>query len=460
MKTINEGNSNICMILGKQEIKVAKYRLMKYLLDAESNEGILLQNTITGQMVLLNAEEESLIKNLPDNVNENMKPLVESFFLVPEDYNEKQTVLQLREIMKKLFNPKGIKSYTILTTTNCNARCFYCYENELPHFDMNESTANKLVEYIEKHKGEGAIELHWFGGEPLIREDRISQICNSLKDRGIKYVSRMTSNGYLFTKDLIEKAATQWKLNSVQITLDGTEEIYNNTKKYIHAEESPYQRVLNNIQDLLAQDIHVIIRLNLDKHNMQDLWKLADELNTSIKDFEKINVYTHVLFEDAGFMPIKRNDESRALLYNSQVELNKHLKELGLYKGHKGLPFLKTHNCMADTDNAIAVFPDGKLFKCEHVQKGDEVGNIKDDIYIEQKRDKYLVTAELDECGECPIYPSCILLENCQGKKDKNRFTCRYDIELYRQSLVGYHRSKTMCNSDVKELPHNNNNTI
>ena len=70
--------------------------------------------------------------------------------------------------ISKLLTEKGIENYTILTTTNCNARCFYCYESNLPHINMEETTAKRLVEYMIENKESNTLRRHWFGGEPLV----------------------------------------------------------------------------------------------------------------------------------------------------------------------------------------------------------------------------------------------------------------------------------------------------
>ena len=443
MKTIVGGKPHVVKLLGKQRLKDTEYRLMNYVLKTQCDDGVLIHNAITGKLVLLSTEEANFLNSLPYARIEAMTELIEDYFLVPIAFDEKETVQKLRSLIKRLEPTKGIESYTILTTTNCNARCFYCYESDLPHINMDEATADRLVEYMIEHRGNKTLKLHWFGGEPLVCLNRIDQICEGLKEKGIKYVSSMTSNGYLFNEEIAEKAVTSWKLDSVQITLDGTEDIYNKTKAYVNVQGSPYKRVLENIQLLLDKGVRVIIRLNLDKHNADDLGRLVSELNGKIKRKNRIEVYSHVLFEDAGFDPIRRDEEGRELLYNRQIELNTELEKLGLGKNHKALPFLKTHNCMADTDSAAAVYPDGKLFKCEHIYIGDEYGTIDTDIINHEGIEKFQLMTERDECASCPIYPSCILLRNCQGVMDKNQYTCKYEVELSTKSLIThYNHSK------------------
>ena len=58
-----------------------------------------------------------------------------------------------------------------------------------------------------------------------------------------------------------------WALRQVQITLDGTHDVYNSVKGYVLPKEDPYLRVLNNVDNLLTEGISVSIRLNMDTHN-------------------------------------------------------------------------------------------------------------------------------------------------------------------------------------------------
>ena len=128
----------------------------------------------------------------------------------------------LRTMQKE---PEHITTYTIFTTTDCNARCFYCYEMGRSRIPMSDETAYKAATYIAAHCGGEKVHLHWFGGEPLFNKQVIDIICTDLTEKGIIYDSMMISNGYLFDKDTVEQAVSHWKLKSVQITLDGTEEI-------------------------------------------------------------------------------------------------------------------------------------------------------------------------------------------------------------------------------------------
>ena len=123
-----------------------------------------------------------------------------------------------------LTKPKGpvpITHYTILPTTACNARCYYCFEKGTKVETMTEQTANDVVEFIKKHHGGEKVSILWFGGEPSLCPNRITQISNGLRVNGVKFVSQMISNGYAFDEGLVEEAVNNWNLRFIQITFDG-----------------------------------------------------------------------------------------------------------------------------------------------------------------------------------------------------------------------------------------------
>lgn len=439
MKTVSEGNLNVSKLLGKQRLKNVEYRKMKYLLQSECDEGILLHNVITGKLVLLEGTESLILQTLPCACSEEIAALIEDYFLVPINYDEYVTVNQLRLLMKKIFASGGINGYTILPTTSCNARCFYCYQSEYSHINMSEETANRVVDFMVEHKGTKPLHISWFGGEPLVGIDRINQICSELKNRDVDYTSSMISNGYLFTESIVESANELWRLKSVQITLDGTEAIYNQTKAYVAVSGSPYYRVLDNIELLLSKGIRVNVRLNLDQHNRNDLQELIEYLMERFGKFKRFDAYVHVLYENEGYEPIKRDQESRKSLAELQTQLNSIILEKGRGRYHRVLPQIKLHSCMADSMNSLVVFPNGQLYKCEHVMPGDEVGNIESGVVVTNNIEKFQKPIELRTCSDCSLLPSCYLLKECEGVLERNPEKCKFDVDSRTLALVDHY---------------------
>lgn len=444
MIIIETGDAKTKRLLGKQEPQNTKYRMIRYVLRAECEDGILLYHVITGQMILLQKTEASILDKLPSCRNEEMDALIADFYLVPIGYDEKTTVHQLRKLLKRLFPVKGINSYLILTTTNCNARCAYCFENGIRRIDMDEAMAERVAVYIAKHKSKEEAELHWFGGEPLLCVDRIDQICRALAERRIGYQSVMTSNGYLFSDDIIRRATQNWKLRKVQITLDGTESVYNQIKGYVAANGSPYRRVLENVGKLLEAGIQVALRMNMDEESGEDLGKLTEELNERFSETKCLNVYVSKIQRE-------RTREAEMKLDRKVMEMNDCLEQMGLGKRKLQLPCLRIYSCMADSDESVVIFPDGRLGKCEDVHDEDAFGRI-DSERVSEELEAFREIFEYEYCERCPVYPTCILLRKCPTKQHEQYETCQMSISKCKEDILLWyetHRGETKNAKDA-----------
>ena len=212
MKTILSESESLGQLWGHPEAKETQYRWMKYLLRTEVEDGVLIHNNVTRHLILLTSEEAQSLENLPAKPTELMQELIANHFLVPENFDEYRSVNQLRRVLQSRETGDAINHYIILPTTYCNARCFYCYESDYPRVHMTEETAEKLIDFIDEHRQGKDVILDWFGGEPLVGVDRIDQITQGLRNRGVQFVSSMISNGYLFDEEVIERSISLWNL--------------------------------------------------------------------------------------------------------------------------------------------------------------------------------------------------------------------------------------------------------
>ena len=414
MKTILPAMEFITQLWGHPNPKDTVYRLMKYLLRIDVDDGLLLHNTVTGRLIHLTDTEKDLLSTLPGKPTESMRELIADHFLVPESFDEYSSVKQLRRILQNRETGNAVNHYVILPTTFCNARCFYCYESDYPRVHMTEETAEKLIQYIAEHRNGKDVILSWFGGEPLVGVKRIDQISQGLKDRGIPYKSSMISNGYLFDEDMITRAAELWQLERIQITLDGPEKVYNRIKAYVNASDNPYQRVLRNAEMLAEKGIRVNFRLNVGFHNKEDIRVLIEELGERYSGKPHISGYLSILYEGAGFEPVERSLAETIELVKIEDEFTARMKELKLVHDKWKAPSLEFKQCIADNPHAIVIQPDGGFCKCEHENILDSFGNLDTGILDLQKPLKWKESIEMsDNCSECPIYPACYMLRYC-----------------------------------------------
>lgn len=417
------------------------YRLMHYVIQQPMEKGMLLYNVLTRAVVFLSTEEVHKMEMNPSYI----PGFVSKWFAVPLDYDDRRLAREVRSVGKMLEKrPKGITNFTILTTTDCNARCFYCYEKGLRRIPMKEETVRKVAEFIVRNNPGEKVSLRWFGGEPLYNKRAITSICQSLIDVGIEYWSSMVSNGFLFDDETVAEAVDVWNLKKVQITLDGTEDVYNRIKAYIYPDCNAYRRVLRNIHRLVNAGVHVTVRLNIDRHNADDLLDLADVLVAEFGGQTFLDVYSRTLFETSPRgTAVLHNEAQRRELFEARMRLQEKLKK-GRIAAVKKLPHqLKLNRCIADDDASVLILPDGHLGKCGYILDDHWFGSLDsperdDTVLADFKR----VREEIDACAECPFYPECYRLVLCEETVHCYPEEREEKLQQVREQLLNLYRKK------------------
>lgn len=382
-------------------------RTQRYCTVLAVEEGYLLFNMLTREMLLLSENEWA-------NCLEN-NYLKEGRFVVGEKCEDREYAdfgrwfLETRQKKKEKLN-----SYTIFTTTDCNARCFYCFELGRSRMPMSKETAEKTARYIKNHSGGEKVKLSWFGGEPLYNWEAIDTICGILREEKVEYKSSAVSNGYLFNKETVKKAVEEWNLKTVQITLDGTEETYIKVKAYIYKEVNPYQTVMENIEHLLDAGVKVKIRLNMDLYNAEDLMKLVEELAQRFGRRKGIYVYAHHIFKGEEAMADSHTEEEWKDRTRAMIRLEDKIRECGLDSKAGISKQFKLNHCIADSGRAVTILPDGHIGLCEHFSEDEFIGHIDQEGFDEAVVKSWKEhSPEFPECAECVLYPECIQLKKC-----------------------------------------------
>ena len=379
-----------------------QYRLITYVVQQPVDDGLLLYNTLTCSMVLLTPDEAADITA--------QRELIDRWFLVPQEHDDRKLCRQVRQMAALLTPaPKVVTTYTILTTTGCNARCFYCYEQGTKPVTMSAETASRVARYIVAHRGSETVRISWFGGEPLVNAKVIDLICTELNGQGVPFRSEMITNGYLMDADMVQRAKNLWQLQKVQITLDGTEQTYNRVKAYVYQGVNAFERVLENIGQLIAVGIRVLIRLNVDKHNIGEMAELAELLHQHFGSNEHLSVYSHELFGE-------RTPEDNATLFAQRMQLEQQIAKHGILRIKELPKDIHLNQCMADNDGSVVIAPDGHLGKCEHFIDREFFGHIDSEERNEAILRKFKERrADIEACATCPFYPQCYRLVMCEN---------------------------------------------
>ena len=396
-------------MLGKQALRELVYRPITYVLTAEEADKRIYYNLLTHEMIAVdNSELES---------PEMRKYFIENWYLVPEEHDDKQLVDECRAVLTLMDSgPKKIHVFHIFTTLDCNARCFYCFEKRIPGLNMTRETASRVIEYMQEQADGAPIIIEWFGGEPLLNCSIIDYISCGLQKKRLHFESNMISNGLLFDKSLVEKAKKIWNLKKVQITLDGTRQVYKRIKAYETDFTDPFEVVLQNISSLLRAEIRVSIRLNIGPHNYKDMQNLVDFICEEFRGKEHLTVYVNPLFEI-----IKYSDEKKRFMYDLVDELNSKLNLLfGKKKENEFDRKIRNSSCMASGREAVTILPDGKVGVCRDNPYGALLGDIySKELDVRTRENFGRRFYREDKCRPCPVYPNCYIVNSCPNKDNR-----------------------------------------
>lgn len=423
-------------MLGKQIIQEQEYRPLTYVLTAEEEDQKIYYNLLTHEMVAINFSELDL--------SETRNYFIENWYLVPKEHDDQQLVDECRAVLTLMDSfPKKIHSFHIFTTLDCNARCFYCFEKRIPGSNMTLETAARVIEYIQEQADGHPINIVWFGGEPLFNYPVIDLITRTLRERELDFESEMISNGLLFDKALIEKANNVWNLKSVQITLDGTREVYTRVKAYVTDVADPFERVIQNIKSLIGSGMEVRIRLNVGSHNYKDMQSLVDFLCKEFKRDDKLFINATALFEVINY-----SDKKKKFLYDIIDELNRKLKNFFVRKNNNELVgTIVNKYCMASGREAVTILPDGKVGICPNVTNDALLGDIyTKEIDVKMREDFGRRFYREDKCRNCPMYPNCYVVNGCPNKN--NREGCD-PVKVQRQMARIRKKMKAKCRLDT-----------
>lgn len=408
LKVFLFGDRRIVSIIKKNVVSDKLYRLSDFSYPFSENGVFLLHNTLTGMTAALSKTEWSLVESGRDKlltgsqlIENGLGALVQNGFLVEKDAKDFEFYKQVISLLKLMSDEKpGTKTYTILPTTGCNARCVYCYEEGMPVYSMNEKTADRVVEFIEETRWQDKVTLIWFGGEPLAGSRIISRICAGLNEKNISFRSKLITNATMMTPELLDEAVALWHLELAQVSVDGERKEYEGRKQYIHPETHHYDAMMDAVGRMLNKGIKVSLRCNYDGKNLNSLKIFFDDVTARFGCPKNLSIYPAMLFQAQA-------EDTAVELYLRIQEVNDYLRELGL-RDKTTKPFrLKTNYCGADSgEKSVVIAPDGKLFHCEHLPGNTAFGSVNDWPIVINSDDRANSPAD-EKCKTCCFLPEC-----------------------------------------------------
>lgn len=418
-----------------------------YTISFRTNENIVAFNSFSGALVKIPFDKEEMFNFYLLNPDDLYPEDLEADFkrnMVYGGFLSEVNQLEMLKIahLRSKYNTSFVLGMTLMPTQWCNFRCPYCYE-DLKNIFMNERIQNRIIEYIDfniKELKKDTIYINWYGGEPLLNPDVIKKInsyCITLeKEKKIKFLSRIITNGYLLNEDMI-KLLQSLKISSFQITVDGCKNTHNK-RRILSDGGHTYDAIMENIKILTEYyskgDIN--IRVNVDQSMIDKFDLFLSEIESSgLK--EKISLYIAPVIPTKNYNTCLSNNEFNEYYFT----LLEHAAKRGFYLYNYPKP--TSIVCMADAfDGGIAIDSEGNIYKCwENV--GDEknrVGHIDrapKDIFMKSTDEKcnfykWINNDVFDdkECVECALLPICL------GGCPAHRLRVDKQCSLYKEKIV------------------------
>lgn len=394
-------------------LKQSKYNRILYVAE----DTWWLHNILSGAECLINDQEKNILE-IPEQyfVSEN-KDIVEEWknmgFLISLNVMEDSCMELERKISmySSISNQFGV---VIAPTMDCNAQCFYCYDNDTrARCYMNSGTEAVLVDYIKNMiPGKKKLFISWFGGEPLLCINSIKRISAQLTklcdELNIVYDAELTTNGYFLDKILDD--FKDLRISDIQVTIDGYGKEYEKRKHFVNS-PSAWKRVSDNIFQYSTRGFHITLRMNFDKSNFQSIKEAVKFFINNPMWNDNISIYFYPL------EPVEGEAHSNVYFEESEYEtamdeLYTYLFELGYYDLHPdAVDFNKlVLPCYCGTLSTNAIDFAGNIYQCQHLLCNPEyvIGNILDGgIKINKKVLEWYDGTLPAKCEDCNVIPLC-----------------------------------------------------
>jgi uncharacterized protein len=345
----------------------------------------------------------SSLEGLPNG----LKKFILDKFMVEDIESEPRLMIKR---LRRLRNHGKMLALTIVTTLDCNLACVYCYQKKFQKQEyMSMGTANDLVSFVKGRLHAQKFEklnIHFFGGEPLLNLPVIETIATQLNgvalEQDITLEYTMDTNGILLTRDV----ATMLKsigISSVQVTFDGPREIHDSRRPSKNLGESSFDIAFRNV--LENEDIiNIVVRCNVDRHNLRHIPELMKIVKFSLSP--KTKFYMGVVHHASGKLPhcqnfclnINAERDQMIWLWKKQSQYGLRFKEC----------FPAGTICGYYSENSLTIDPSGNIYVCEGSigLENFRVGHLRSSIDKSKLIRKG--TRIWTNCSGCVYFPTCL----------------------------------------------------
>ena len=290
-----------------------------------------------------------------------------------------------------------VKALCLHVAHDCNLRCKYCFASTGDFGQgrkiMPPEIAKKAIDFVIARSGvRHNIEVDFFGGEPLMAWDTVTQTVDYARSLEEKYNKKfrftITTNGLLLDED--KRKYINENMDNCVLSLDGRREVNDEFRKTV-AGTGSYDTIVPKFKALVDErdpNLDYYARGTFTSHNLdfaEDVLSIADA------GFDRLSVEPVTADPGCGY------DLTEDDLPKIEAEYDR-LTDIMLERKKEGKPFTFFH-FMVDLDQGpcvvkrlrgcgagyeyVAVTPDGDIYPCHQFVGNEEfkLGNVYDDTF-------------------------------------------------------------------------------
>jgi len=352
--------------------------------------------------------------------------LVDIGYLVPVSVDEKA----LRDVLQFKICGDGKLRIIIHTTKQCNFRCKYC-SLDFTNVPMSRIVQDAVVRFIHLNITRfTAVEVNWFGGEPLLEMGAIEYISKHVMKICRKhmkpFVAIVTTNGYLLSPDVVARLV-ECKVIHIAVTIDGLPERHDK-QRYLAGGGPSFEKIIGNLlwikEHVATQTLTVSIRNNLTVDAFCEFTEFYSYMDKLFGDDPRFSLFVRPV-RDWGGASI-RNMEDVLFENSTGLKIGDMYKFLKTFQG--GLRFHSNFSdlepggltCSVKYLNKIVIGAEGAVSKCDDSTSIETYGQLLPNGVMELNDDlnaKWMYRHVTEpKCDDCFLSCVCFFEECPKGR--------------------------------------------
>lgn len=403
------------------------YKLSRFLISSDpltnpvtESQYRLLYSTRSNSVFIANESTwKQLYSGHIDRLPEDfIRQLYDRKIITDEGENELDSILQENE--DSVLNMEELYE-VIQPTALCQMGCHYCgqtHSNRLLSQDDQEAVLKRIRNKLQAGSYR-SLRIGWFGSEPLAGLAVIRTLSPKLiqlaAEFGCTYGAKIVTNGLSLNKDTALELEKSHKVDSVEITLDGTEE-FHDRRRILKTGKSTFKKIFDNLLSIASSaeiSFRIIIRCNVDQDNIEGvspLIELLAEHNLQRRlSFYPVSVYSWGNDAHLKSIPPESYGQQELAWFRQMTELG---FEIGL------MPQRRPIVCMAVHKDSELIDAYGNVFNCTEVSYvpayGEpnkySIGTVSTPAASASRPfedfNKKVRSGEF-QCYQCPMLPVC-----------------------------------------------------